>query len=54
MVGVYARTLREQIAAGEISVDHAFRLMVDEHNVHPRAAARLLVVAFDDRMKKES
>lgn len=53
MVGIYAQTLREQIAAGEISVDHAFRLMVDKHNVHPRVAARLLTVAFDDRVKKE-
>ena len=45
MVGVYAQTLRQQIAVGEITRDQAFEVMLS-HGVHPRIAARLLAETF--------
>ena len=39
--GPYAVTLREMIAKGEISLDQAFKFLLD-HGCHPRIATRLL------------
>jgi hypothetical protein len=54
MNGQYAQNLREQIKKGEVSLDHAFSLLVDKHNVHPRIAARLLTEVWHERLPQES
>lgn len=39
--GPYAVTLREMIAKGEITIDQAFKFLLD-NGCHPRIATRLL------------
>ncbi len=48
MDGLYAQTLREQIARGTLSLEKALKFLLD-HHVHPRIAMRLLAEGEDSR-----